>query len=325
MVSEVPSLKHRITAKGKQKHKPITDDSYGDAHGNSDGLSRRRDVLVEIVAVLDELQSTVYQSSSLALEKFTRTDALACSLRSLGLRKSALQFCVKAHEIIRDLWDNDRDYCRYLAESLMNLAACRGDTGELDGALASSKEAVSIYSSSPVTSRGDALAESQEVVDVISGLAKGEPEVYNPKLALVLTHHSIRLSDAGKEVEALAVIEEAEHIHRALAEGNVDAFELDLAQSLRYLSLRFSGVGKRDKALATIQEAEGLYRRHSEYFPDAFHGILADIHEILHDCLRAVENSEEAEDMDEEEGRPRNGNARPNRRRRRRGVKLNSM
>lgn len=142
MVSEVPSLKHRITAKGKQKHKPITDNSYGDAHDNSDGSSRRRDILVEIVAVLDELQSTVYQSSSLALEKFTRTDALACSLRSLGLRKSALQFCIKAHEIIRDLWDNDRDHRRYLAESLMNLAACRGDTGDLDGALASSKEAV---------------------------------------------------------------------------------------------------------------------------------------------------------------------------------------
>lgn len=296
LVSEIPSFERCMTADGK----PIVDSSWG----NFDGSRRRRDILVKIVAVLDELQSTVYQTSSLALKRSARTNALVRSLRSLGLRKSALQFCIKAQEVIEDFSDDDRELNRYLAESLMNEAACHIDMGNLFDARLSSIGAASIYSYWPVVlpSGRSVHEETRDLIDIFRGLAKDEPEVHNSHLALVLTLHSNVLGEEkGDEDEALAAIEEVVGIERTLASQNPELFELDLAHSLRYLSLRLSGVGIKDEALAAIQEAEGLYRRLSEHFPDAFHEVLADTLEILvQACL--AESAKKAEDIDKNEG-----------------------
>ncbi|MEU2615841.1 tetratricopeptide repeat protein, partial [Micromonospora sp. NPDC007271] len=121
--------------------------------------------------------------------------------------------------------------------------------------------------------RVEALAVSQEAVDLYRGLAAGNRDAYLPDLATSVNNHALRLAEAGRRDEALAVSQEAVDLYRELAAGNSDAYLPDLARSVNNHALRLAEVGRRVEALAVSQEAVDLYRglaagNRDAYLPD---------------------------------------------------------
>jgi tetratricopeptide (TPR) repeat protein len=80
--------------------------------------------------------------------------------------------------------------------------------------------------------RAEALAASQEAVDLRRELAAGNRDAYLPDLAMSVNNHANRLAEEGRRAEALAASQEAVDLYRELAAGNRDAYLPDLATSL---------------------------------------------------------------------------------------------
>ncbi|MFN0182134.1 MAG: tetratricopeptide repeat protein [Gemmatimonadales bacterium] len=118
--------------------------------------------------------------------------------------------------------------------------------------------------------REEALAASQEAVDINRRLAQARPDAFLPDLAMSLNNLGIWLSNLGRHEEALAASQEAVDLRRRLAQARPDAFLPGLAMSLHNLGGDLSDLGRREEALAVSQEAVDLYRRFAQTRPDAF-------------------------------------------------------
>jgi tetratricopeptide (TPR) repeat protein len=118
--------------------------------------------------------------------------------------------------------------------------------------------------------REQALAASQEAVDIYRALAKDRPDAFLPDLASSLNNLGIRLSNLGRREQALAASQEAVDIRRALAKDRPDAFLPDLASSLNNTGAMLSNLGRREQALAASQEAVDIRRALAKDRPDAF-------------------------------------------------------
>ena len=122
----------------------------------------------------------------------------------------------------------------------------------------------------------EALAASQEAVDIYRRLAQTRPDAFLPDLGMSLNNFCIRLSNLGRREEALAASLEAVDIRRRLAQTRPDAFLPNLASSLNNSGAVLSDLGRREEALAASQEAVDIYRRLVQMRPDAFLSNLAD-------------------------------------------------
>ena len=118
--------------------------------------------------------------------------------------------------------------------------------------------------------REEALATSQEAVDLYRHLAQTRPDAFLPELAMSLNNLGNHLSNLGRREEALAASREAVDISRRLAQTRPDAFLPDLASSLNNLGRDLSNLGQREEALAASQEAVDIRRRLAQTRPDAF-------------------------------------------------------
>jgi tetratricopeptide (TPR) repeat protein len=121
----------------------------------------------------------------------------------------------------------------------------------------------------------EALAATEEVVDIRRRLAESRSELSVAGLAVGLVNLSTDLSDLGRHEEALAATQEAVDIFRRLAESLPDAFLEPaplhaLASSLKNLGAMLSNVGRREEALAPTKEAVDIHRRLAQSRPDAF-------------------------------------------------------
>ena len=83
--------------------------------------------------------------------------------------------------------------------------------------------------------REEALAASQEAVDLDRQLAAARPDAFLPDLAGSLNNTGAMLSNLGRREEALAASQEAVDLYRQLAAARPDAFLPDLATSLNNL------------------------------------------------------------------------------------------
>ena len=135
-----------------------------------------------------------------------------------------------------------------MAEALDTLSNIQRDLGQREQALVSSREAVNLYRE----------------------LARLNPDVFEPDLAVSLNNLSIHQSAMGKREKALKSIEESVSVYRRLAAERPDTFNVYLAGSLNNLASRQSAVGQRDRALATAHEAVELHRELVRINRDAF-------------------------------------------------------
>ncbi|MBK8075385.1 MAG: tetratricopeptide repeat protein [Kineosporiaceae bacterium] len=123
--------------------------------------------------------------------------------------------------------------------------------------------------------REEALAVTEQAIEIYRRLAAARPDAFDPDLAMALTSLGIRLSDLGRREEALAATEQAIEIRWRLAAARPDAFEPDLATALNNLGIRLSDLGRREEALAATEQAVEIYRRLAVARPDAFEPDLA--------------------------------------------------
>jgi tetratricopeptide (TPR) repeat protein len=115
----------------------------------------------------------------------------------------------------------------------------------------------------------EALAASQEAVDIYRRLAATHPDAFLADLALSLTGFSRILSGLGHREEALTASQEAVDIRRRLAAMRPDAILPDLATSLSNLGVTLSNLGRREEGLAASQESVDIRRRLAAARPDA--------------------------------------------------------
>jgi tetratricopeptide (TPR) repeat protein len=142
--------------------------------------------------------------------------------------------------------------------------------------------------------REEALAASQEAVDIHRRLAQTRPDAFLPDLATSLNNLGNRLSNLGRREEALAASQEAVDIYRRLAQTRPDAFLPYLATSLNNLGGDLSNLGRREEALAASQEAVDIRRRLAQTRPDAFLPDLATSISVMSDVLAALDRHGEA-------------------------------
>lgn len=178
---------------------------------------------------------------------------------------------------------------------LIHLGKWLSDLGRGEEALASVKEAVTLYRElapsrpaaeltprlavslnklsqclSDLGRREEALAAAEEAVTLSRMLAQTRVGAFLPDLALSLNTKSSCLVALGRREEALAAIEEAIALHRELAPSRPGAFLPHLAGLLNNRSICLSDLGRRDEVLAPAVEAVNLFRELAAARPDAF-------------------------------------------------------
>jgi tetratricopeptide (TPR) repeat protein len=179
-------------------------------------------------------------------------------LQSLALMELSLSVAARRAELARrlDAAGVAADVALDLREKILNHLAERVDT--LGVRL------------SDVGRPEEALAATQEAVDIRRRLAQARPDAFLPDLAMSLNNLGIRLSNLGRLEEALAESQNAVAIYRRLAQTRPDAFLSHLATSLNNLGSMLSSLGRREEALVESQEAVDIYRRLAQTRPDAF-------------------------------------------------------
>jgi tetratricopeptide (TPR) repeat protein len=95
----------------------------------------------------------------------------------------------------------------------------------------------------------EALAATEESVDIRRRLAQVSPAAFEPDLARSLTNLGSRLSEVGRREEALTITREAVTLFRQLAQRRPAAFAPSLGASLDNLGIRLSETGRRKEAL----------------------------------------------------------------------------
>ena len=149
------------------------------------------------------------------------------------------------------------------------------------------------YALSALGRREEALAATQEAVDIYRGLARANPQAFLPYLAASLNNLGNRLSALGRREEALRATQEAVEIRRQLAQENPQAFLPDLATSLNNLGSDLSALGRREEALAAYEEAVRTLLPFFQALPAAF----ADwMQTMLGNYLQACQEAGEAPD-----------------------------
>jgi tetratricopeptide (TPR) repeat protein len=123
--------------------------------------------------------------------------------------------------------------------------------------------------------RQQALRAATEAVEIYRRLARGNPAVVEPNLAIALNNLGTALANLGRREEALAAITEAVRVYRRLARGNPSACEPELAGALINLGVMLSGLGRWEQALEASTDAVQIYRRLAGVNPAAFEPNLA--------------------------------------------------
>ncbi|HWN52788.1 MAG TPA: tetratricopeptide repeat protein, partial [Xanthobacteraceae bacterium] len=121
--------------------------------------------------------------------------------------------------------------------------------------------------------REEALAASQEAVDIYRRLAQTRPDAFLPDLASSLNNHGIRLSNLGRREEALAASQEAVDIYRRLAQTRPDAFLPDLATSISVMSDVLAALDRHDEAAQAATQALEILAPFVECYPQTYRAL----------------------------------------------------
>jgi tetratricopeptide (TPR) repeat protein len=118
--------------------------------------------------------------------------------------------------------------------------------------------------------REEALAATQEAVEVYGKLAQARPDAFLADLASSLNNLGVLLSALGRREEALAATQEAVEVYAKLAQARPDAFLADLATSLGAQGSVLHAMGRVAEASAAFDEGLDCIWGHFERLPRAF-------------------------------------------------------
>ncbi|MFG2349583.1 tetratricopeptide repeat protein [Streptomyces phaeochromogenes] len=180
-------------------------------------------------------------------------DEVAVRHNYAGLRDAALTAGYHALDAWRDLSRNKPQHQPDLADSLTNLGAILSEMGRWE----------------------EALAATQEAVEVYRRLAAANPAAHEPDLARALTNLGADLSKLGRLEEALTAAQDGAEVYRRLAAANPAAHEPELARALTNFGTHLSKLGRLEEALTPTQDAVEVYRRLAAANPAAHEPELA--------------------------------------------------
>ncbi len=130
--------------------------------------------------------------------------------------------------------------------------------------------------------REEALAATEEAVDIYRQLAAARPDAFLPDLAMCAEQpRQPALATLGRREEALAADEEAVDIRRRARRRRPDAFLPDLATSLGALSQVLAGLDRAAEAAEAAGEGltmvAPLVERHSAAFGELARALRAEL------------------------------------------------
>ena len=108
--------------------------------------------------------------------------------------------------------------------------------------------------------RSDALAATEEAVQLYRSLARDKPGAFTHGLATSLSNLGAMSSNLGRRDAALVATREAVKLYRRLTRDEPGAFGAGLPRSLSNLGEILDDLGSHDEALAVAEEAVQLYR-----------------------------------------------------------------
>jgi tetratricopeptide (TPR) repeat protein len=136
--------------------------------------------------------------------------------------------------------------------------------------------------------REEALAASQEAVDIRRRLAQTRPDAFLPDLATSLNNSGAMLSNLGRREEALAASQEAVDIRRRLAQTRPDAFLPDLATSISVMSDVLAALDRHEEAARAATQALEILAPFVERYSQTYQGLAGKIRaDILRYCEAA--------------------------------------
>jgi tetratricopeptide (TPR) repeat protein len=115
-----------------------------------------------------------------------------------------------------------------------------------------------------------AAVELVEALTIYRRLAKGNPEAYEPDVAMTLNNLALLHSKTNKHDAAAAEYAEALTIYRRLAKGNPEAHEPDVAMTLNNLAILHRKTNKHEAAAEEYAEALTIRRRLAQRNPEAY-------------------------------------------------------
>jgi tetratricopeptide (TPR) repeat protein len=121
--------------------------------------------------------------------------------------------------------------------------------------------------------REEALAASQEAVDIRRRLAQSRPDAFLPDLASSLNNAGAMLSNLGRREEALAASQEAVDIDRRLAQSRPDAFLPDLATSISVMSDVLAALDRHREGAQAATQALEILAPFVERYPQTYQGL----------------------------------------------------
>ncbi len=118
--------------------------------------------------------------------------------------------------------------------------------------------------------REEALAATQEAVDIRRRLAQTRPDAFLQDLASSLNNCGAMFSDLGRREEALAATQEAVDIRRRLAQTRPDAFLPDLATSISVMSDALAALDRHEGAAQAAIRALEILVPFVERYPQTY-------------------------------------------------------
>jgi tetratricopeptide (TPR) repeat protein len=204
-------------------------------------------------------------------------------LQSVTLMELSLRVAERRADLARKLdgaADTAADLPPDMRENVLNrLASCVGTLG---------------IRLSNLGRREDALAASQEAVDIRRRLAQTRPDAFLPDLATSLNNLGGDLSNLGRREDALAASQEAVDIYRRLAQTRPDAFLPDLAMSLGALSGALTAAERHGDAAAATHEGLMTIAPFLEKHASAFDSLAR---ALVRDYLSACEKAGTERDL----------------------------
>ncbi|MEU5690356.1 hypothetical protein [Actinosynnema sp. NPDC020468] len=240
-----------------------------------------------------------------------------------ALKEEALDAAREEVALYRDLARADpAEYRAALAESLADLVLAQVATRHPVDALATSEEAVALYTDiaaqdddyaprlahaceqlgirhAALEQRDEALAAVDRASRLYQELAKRNPALFRPDFAKVSHHLAIRLFDVGRSEEAHHSAHWAVVHWRAVAESD-PRYEPEFARTLAAVATLLAARAAPSDAVALLEESIAVLRRLADANPRVFESDLADALCALGSLLRRAGHLPEARKASEE-------------------------
>jgi len=196
-----------------------------------------------------------------AMAQATEADLGALIVIAEQLPKETIALCELALDLTRSIVDR------------LRIVAIVGEAAEAAHPLLSAWLSDLGNRLSHVGSREEALAASQEAVDIRRRLVQTRPDAFLPDLAMSLNNLGGDLSNLGRREEALAASQEAVDIYRRLAQTRPDAFLPNLATSISVMSDILAAHDRYGEAAQAATQALEILAPFVERYPQTYRGL----------------------------------------------------